>query len=320
MVVNVSDLERSRAFYESVTPMRVVARMETPTQSFGGLGIERGRFVGYVMEDRSGGPPTQLQLVQWMSPQPVGRAYPTFWHVGLAKMAFRTPSAPSKLAQLRELDIVPTNGAIHRGYVSIVDPDGVTVSFPGSHTDVLPDGQDPCRLEQFLHVNPSVSEIRRSMRFYGSVLGLDLWRENVACAPIASSHGPGSDISQWDSHLYTARGDGRFKIDLSQYHFPPPTPDSLVPYEAPNHIGIARIGFEVDDLCACHRLLELVESAGLCERRGGPEDWDYGGSLGTRRVLNFLDPDGIRLELTEKLVVAPTTHCIQPVNPPPLAP
>jgi catechol 2,3-dioxygenase-like lactoylglutathione lyase family enzyme len=320
LVVNVTDLERSRAFYEAVTPLRVVARTQTPAQPFKGLGIEHGQFDGYLMDDGTGGPPTQLHLVEWKSPLPIGQAYPTFWNVGLAKLAVRTPSAPSKLAQLRELGIAPTNKLIQRGYVSIVDPDGATVSFPGSHTDVLPAGEDPRRFEQFLHVNPSVSDIRRSMHFYGSVLGLDLWRENVACAPIASSHGPGSDMSQWDSHLYTARGDGRFKIDLSQYHFPAPTPESLVPYAEANHVGIARIGLEVDDLDACHQLLLQLETYGVCKLQGGPEEWDYGEPVGRRRVLNFFDPDGIRLELTEKVVVEPVSSWTQPINPPPLLP
>ena len=32
----------------------------------------------------------------------------------------------------------------------------------------------------------------------------------------------------------------------------------------------------------------------------------------------FWDPDGIRLELTEKIPVKPTDTCAQPANPPPL--
>ena len=46
------------------------------------------------------------------------------------------------------------------------------------------------------------------MRFYGEFMVLDLAIENVPCEPIASSQGPGSDLVQWDSHLYTARGGG----------------------------------------------------------------------------------------------------------------
>jgi hypothetical protein len=32
----------------------------------------------------------------------------------------------------------------------------------------------------------------------------------------------------------------------------------------------------------------------------------------------FRDPDGIGLELTEKIPLTPTDTCAQPVNPPPL--
>ena len=95
---------------------------------------------------------------------------------------------------------------------------------------------------KLLHTNPSVTEIRRSTRFYGEVLGLDLNTESVPCEPIASSQGPGGTLVQWDSHLYQARGDGRFKIDASQFHHPRPTKESVVPYAEANHVGISRSG------------------------------------------------------------------------------
>jgi catechol 2,3-dioxygenase-like lactoylglutathione lyase family enzyme len=319
VVINVTDLERSRAFYESVTPLKVAARTQAPVQRFAGLGIGSGQFDGYLMDDGTGGPPTQIHLVEWTTPEPVGQSYPYFWHVGLAKIAFTTPSAKSKLAQLRQLGITPTNRLIYRGYTTIQDPDGVIVSFPGSHTAELPAGEDPRRYEKLLHTNPSVREIARSMRFYGELLGLDLAIESVPCEPIASSQGPGSDLVQWDSHLYTARGDGRFKIDASQFHYPPPTKESIVPYAEPNHVGIARVGLEVDDIDACDAILRKAQSIGKAPGLAGPpEEWDYGSPVGVRRVLSFRDPDGIRLELTEKVPVRPVTTCTQPVNPRPI--
>jgi catechol 2,3-dioxygenase-like lactoylglutathione lyase family enzyme len=319
VVINVSDLERSRAFYESVSPLRVVSRTRAPSQRFAGLGIERGEFDGYLMDDGRGGRPTQIHLIEWMTPKPIGRHYSCFWHVGLAKIAITTPSARAKLRQLNRLSIRPSNDRIYRGYTSITDPDGVIISFPGSHTLDLPEEDDPCRHERLQHTNPSVTDIGRSMRFYGEVLGLDLDRESVPCEPILSSQGPGSDLSHWDSHLYTARGDGRFRVDLSQFHHPPPSAESVVPFAEPSHVGIARIGFEVDDVDACFDILRTVEPIG--DGPGSllaPEDWDYGPEVGKRRVLCFRDPDGIRLELVEKVPCAPMSGCEQPDNPPPI--
>jgi len=309
VVINVSDLERSRAFYEAVTPLRAVGMIHAPLQPFHGLGAAEGAFEGYVLEEQGAGDrPVQIHLIRWQQPSPVGAAYPCFWHVGLAKIAFRTPDAIAKLAQLRALAIRPTNDIIYRRYVSVLDPDGVTLSFPESpalNRERDPK-EDPRRRERLLHVNPSVSDIKRSMHFYGAALGLDLAAESVPGKPMRASQGPGSDLSQWDSHLYAARGDPRFHIDLSQFHYPPPTLENSKPYAEANHIGISRIGFEVDELDACHQLLQAMEPVGQAPGLvAPPETWQLGGALGVRRVLCFRDPDGCRLELIEKVPVKP---------------
>lgn len=310
VVINVSDLERSRAFYEQVTPLKVAARTLAPSQPFRGLDIESGSFDGYLMEDATGGRPTRIHLVEWKVPTPIGRHYPCFWHVGLAKVAILTPSAPVKLAQLKALGIRPTNDRIIRGYVTITDPDGVIISFPGGLDQALPAGDDPRWFERLLHTNPVVSDIRRSMKFYGETLGLDLDMENVPCEPTPASQGPGSDVSQGDSHLYIARGDARFWVDLSQFYHPPSRPETSAPFAEANHIGIARIGFEVDDIEACYAILRQVPPSGLAP--GSilpPEEWDLGPEVGTQRVLCFRDPDGVRLELVEKVPLTPMTGC-----------
>lgn len=312
VVINVTDLERSRAFYEAVTPLRVVARLDASLQAFPGLGIAEGEFTGYVMEDGTGRS-VQIQLVEWKTPKPVGRHYSCFWHIGLAKIAILTPSAPAKLAQLKKLGIRPTNAVIQRGYTSIIDPDGVVISFPGLSMEPLLDGDDPRRSERLQHVNPAVTDVRRSMRFYGETLGLDLDVESMPCEPTPSSQGPGSDISQWDSHLYIARGDGRFRVDLSQFHHPAPGPETSAPFAEAYHVGISRIGFEVDDVDACEAILRQTDP--VCGAPGPMvpvETWDLGCDVGKKRMLCFRDPDGIRLELVEKVEVKPLERCHQP--------
>lgn len=323
VVVNVSDLERSRAFYESVTPLRVVARMDAPRQSFPALGIDDGAFEGYVMDDGSGdptgGPPTQIHLVRWTTPGPVGRPYPAFWHTGLAKLAFRTPSAPAKLRQLRELGIATTNPLIYRGYVSIQDPDGVLLSFAGSHTADLPHGaSDPCLFERLIHTNPSVRDVRRSRRLYEDVLGLRAVGEFIACEPVSASLGPGADHAQVEAYPYVARGGGFF-LDLAQFHHPRPTTETLTPYAEANHLGIVRVGFEVDDVDAAYDALVWAASNGdLPFPAAAPHVWDVGAPLGRRKVAVFGDHDGIQFELTERPSFEPTGRCIHPDTSDPL--
>jgi catechol 2,3-dioxygenase-like lactoylglutathione lyase family enzyme len=306
VVVNVSDLERSRAFYEAITPLRVAVRTEAPRQRFAGLGIERGRFDGYLMTDGSGGSPTAVHLVQWKEPGPVGEPYPVFWHVGLVKLAFYVPNLDAKIGEMRRLGLAPTNRRIWRRYLSLLDPDGAILSFIENPAE---------RCERLLHTNPSVRDVGRSNAFYGGLLGLTLRVESVPCDPQPSSQGPGSDLSQWDSHVWSARGDDRFYIDVSQFHFPAPEPATATPYAEPNHLGIARVGLEVDDIDESYRILREARAADDGPRDvHPPEDRDYGPAIGIRRFLSFKDPDGIGLELVQARPVTPLTSCRNPVT------
>ena len=300
VVVNVSDLERARAFYEQVSPLRVVARTRGPAQRFAGLGIEHGEFDGYLLDDGTGGQPTAVHLVRWATPAPVGETYPVFWHVGLAKLGFVMPDPGPKLARLAELGVRPTNDPIRRGYVTVADPDGVLLSF---FTD------PSVRHERLVHTNPSVRDVDRSLRFYRDLLGLDLHLDSVPPEPRPASQGPGSDRSQWDSHLLSARGDRRFSVDVSQFHFPPPTPETLTPHAEANHLGISRIGFEVDDIDAAYETLRAADPVGAAPAPvGPPEEWDHGPEVGVRRVVTFRDPDGIRLELVQQPPRSPSSY------------
>jgi len=71
--VNVTNLERSRSWYEATTTLRVVARTKA-SQSFPGFGIASGSFKGYLLKDAKlpRGVP-MIHLVQWENPAPVGR-------------------------------------------------------------------------------------------------------------------------------------------------------------------------------------------------------------------------------------------------------
>lgn len=292
VVVNVSDLERARTFYEGISPLRVVARTRAPAQRFAGLGIERGEFEGYLLDDGLGGQPSAVHLVRWTAPAPVGRPYPVFWHVGLAKLGFVINDPAAKLAQVAALGLRPTNEVIHRGYVSVTDPDGTLVSF---YTDTS------VRHERLVHTNPSVTDVANSVRFYGRVLGLDQHLDVVADRPIPASQGPGNDHSQWDSHLFAAWGDRRFSLDVSQYRYPPPAPATSTPYAEANRLGIQRVAFEVRDIDAAYAALRAVEAGGEpLGLTGPPEEWDHGPEVGVRKVVCFRDPDGVRLELHEQ--------------------
>src|SRR4029450_2489273 len=80
--VNVTDLERSRAWYEATTTLRVIART-TAAQRFPSFGLAVGRFTGYLLKDANlpyGAP--MIHLVQWEIPTPVGTPYRSQANVG----------------------------------------------------------------------------------------------------------------------------------------------------------------------------------------------------------------------------------------------
>ena len=80
--VNVTDLERSRSWYEAATTLRVVAGTKA-SQSFPSFGIEFGSFKGYLLKDANlpHGVP-MIHLVQWENPAPVGTPYRSQANVG----------------------------------------------------------------------------------------------------------------------------------------------------------------------------------------------------------------------------------------------
>ena len=75
LVINVSDLERARGFYEATFPVTVTARTNGPPQPFRSLGIKRGQFDGYMLNDASEFPSRAIHIVEWKSPRPVGTPY-----------------------------------------------------------------------------------------------------------------------------------------------------------------------------------------------------------------------------------------------------
>lgn len=307
VVINVSDLQRSRRFYETVLGLAVTGEIAAPLQPFRGLGIAEGRFDGLVLQDRTGGNPIAIHLVQWRTPTPVGAPYPVFWNVGLAKIALLIPDLDEKIALLRRLGLRPTNTTIHRRYLTVLDPDGTIISMPES---------PQLGTAQLVHTNVSARDVKVTNAFYGELLGLTLRTQSIPCEPLPASQGPGSDLAQWDSHLFSSRGDGRFRIDVSQFHFPAATPETLTPYAEANHLGIVRVGFEVDDLRAAREI--LLQALG--EEVGEPEAWDYGAFLGAPPVLALRDPNGVRLELVEEQAPPRRTACRNPTfNPPPIA-
>jgi len=303
LTINVSDLEASRTFYETLTPLRVLRRTEAPAQAFLALGLSSGRFVGYLMADGSSGQPgVVVHLVQWLAPRPVGTAYPTFFHRGLYRFCFLTNDVMGRYEQALARGLtpflppkghgVPVPGGSEGLTFVCPDPDGIAVQTtrrPTAWRDDLPD--------QLYHVNIVSSEIDRSRAFLHDILGLDYVKRLTLPAPVSPiGFGRGSDEGQFDAVFLSHRGDPRFSLDVVNWFVPGVVGE---PYPSPLNVGIQRLAFEVDDLdAALAALLEQLPEP-LRGSVRGPEVWDLGDGL-TCRVAIFRDHDGIPYEFREQ--------------------
>lgn len=289
VAVNVCDLERSRAFYEAVTPLRLVARTQAPMQPFRLLGEESGSFDGYLLDDGSGGDPTMLHLLEWKQPRPRGKAAESFFHAGWGKIAFSHRGADDVLARLAANAVTPANPEIQRQYVSITDPDGVIISFL----------YNPQRRPSLFHCVSGPSDPARTVSFYQRLFGLEYWMASQPAGPLPTSQGPGANEAQWDSHILRSWGDHRFNIDVSKILVPPQTG---TPCPDPLNIGIGRIGIEVRDIAATLPLLKLALAEQPCgeARVIGPiETWNLGSEVPGRKVVGLKDPDGMHIDIYE---------------------
>jgi catechol 2,3-dioxygenase-like lactoylglutathione lyase family enzyme len=296
--VNVSNLDRSLEFYEGVTPLRVVGIANAGPQPFTALGLHEGEFRSALLADGSSGQPgVVVHLVEWLRPSPSGVPYQTFFHRGLYRFCFLTSDLDGRyeaaLAAGRAPILPPKGhgipvpgGAEGRTFV-LRDPDGIPVQFtrrPSSWRDDLPD--------QLYHVNIVSGDIDSTRHFLQHVVGLDYVKRLTLPEPVGPiGFGDGADVGQFDAVFLRHRGDHGFAIDVVDWFVPGVTG---LPYADATHVGIQRIGLEVDDLDAA---VGELEAQGV--QLAGPETWELG-EAGQRRIAIVEDSEGILYELVQQ--------------------
>ena len=145
----------------------------------------------------------------------------------------------------------------------------------------------------FVHAQINVSDLERSIRFY-EMLGFEVISKGTIKDP-----GVFAALGVEGTRMRGAflRIPGRSTkvtpmIDMIQFIDPPP---AGTPYPTLNHLGIARLCFQVDDIeAAAARLqalgVELVGPVGELVTKGGGM---------SSKVLCFRDPDGTILEYAQ---------------------
>jgi len=147
----------------------------------------------------------------------------------------------------------------------------------------------PIAATRIFHVNVNCSDLDRSLAFYRDLVGL------VATTHTVPPPQPGSAFAlptaQWDAWILTgARGYGGVALDLLEWKTPRPTGR---PYGSAAHLGLARLGIQVQDL---DRLFERLRAAAV-ECVGAPHPVELGGRV-VAQAFVAADPDGTLVEFT----------------------
>ena len=197
--VNVTDLERSRSWYEATTTLRVVARTKA-SQSFPSFGIELGSFKGYLLKDATlpHGVP-MIHLVQWETPAPVGTPYRSQANVGWYRIvpivedidAAREaviaqgsePFAPTTRAKV---SFNPGGREIDYRVFTVHDPDGVAIEFVDKVT--LGPGAAP---QVPVTVAHNTADVDKYFPFYHELLGLDFLQGAQTQGKVPNVYAPG---------------------------------------------------------------------------------------------------------------------------------
>ena len=137
--INVSDFDRSRAFYEALGFRLVwmVPPTNTPEVA-AAVGMPPYRVRGGLMRLEGAGHPVVIDLLEWQSPHDGSPPYPHLYHYGLARLAFSTSDLDADLATLAAMGVelvgpparvvvdgVPSGGR----FVCFKDPDGTVLEL-----------------------------------------------------------------------------------------------------------------------------------------------------------------------------------------------
>ncbi len=295
--LNCRDLTSSRRFFEALG-LSPAIRTDPAAQDCRAFGFEGdGRWDAWMMQDgRDGG--TSLDLLEWKEPAPIGVPPTPGTRPGLERLGLTSSELEAarkavlahggRASEIHKLELAPNRSRTGFGATS---PDGQALII------LAADGN------RLAHVGIGCSDLDRSEAFYARVFGMD------RVAAIAPEALPGSVFQpDLEDAPKTVRFEARtlmpasaqaepggphpFHVLLTQWRAPAPSGRGLA---EPNHLGLFRMAFLVEDIDACHAQLaelEVPELSPVVSLELGPSC-----PAPSCRALFFRDPDGTCLEL-----------------------
>ena len=262
---NCSDLGRSLSFYRDLVGLTPTTHTVPDSQSGAAFGLDTAQWDAWILTGARGFEGVALDLLEWQTPKPSGRAYEHPAHLGLARLGFTTRDLDARHAQLRDggadcfgppHDVELDGTTVARAFVA-ADPDGVLLEFTGGAVDEL----------AFVVVH--CSDLDRAIAFYRDVVGLPV---RYRLAPQRQDGEPlrvAGEV-EWESAILgDPSGTESFTVMLVAW-FQPRVLDP--PAAAANQLGLYRLAMLTDDL---DRDYDELQSCGVaCARRPPSSTWD----------------------------------------------
>jgi catechol 2,3-dioxygenase-like lactoylglutathione lyase family enzyme len=306
--VNVSDFERSRAFYRALgfadsvgdfpeTNTRELAQavgFDSPYRLYAEL-----IYLGVLPEepiDLTVPTGRFIDLIQWKQPRRLEPPYQRLNHLGMARFALATNNLDADIAYLESQGTrflsAPAQRADNSRFVIGRDPDGTFIELV-EHAGSAAVTSGSTHITSVRHVSLNVSNFERSKAFY-QMLGFRTAKSLPSTESQAVANAMGFDEPYTiRGELLTHEADGS-AIELVEWHHPR---DLEPPYSLPiNHLGLHRMNWATSDINADVAILKaqgvkfLSEIAPCCT-----------GDTSTFGIVVFEDPDGIYNQLMGNL-------------------
>jgi catechol 2,3-dioxygenase-like lactoylglutathione lyase family enzyme len=292
--LNVSDFERSHAFYETLGFASLLDVEESVSaEQAAALDMPPYTYRASAMIIPDG----MIDLMHWKDPYDGSPPYPSLFNLGLVSIALSTSDIDADVALLADAGVEfvsePVGTERDAEYVRFVflkDEDGIAVELVEAGDDdsgTLPGPDAKTHVTGFRYTTLNCSDLDRSRAFY-EMLGFTIGEttRETGTAELAKAYG----LDSYDlERLYMTLGDGA-GIDLVAWNAPY---DGTPPYEHLNHLGIGRIALETTDIDGD---VEKLKGKGV---KFYSEPMRMDGAFSTFRVVFFEDPDGVVIELVE---------------------
>lgn len=289
--LNTSDMQRQRAFYETLGFIGEIypAGPETSTTFARSLGFADNYLIHVSLHslEEPASPPfvdtVQFRGDSYREEPP----YANLNHIGMAYATYSTSDLDADYAYLQSKGVAfvstPATAPNGERFVFMKDQDGAFLKL--IEADAGGASTDAPNLQRLVNTNMNVTDLERSREFYRLVGFTDSKPASQAgSGEFAVAHGFDGSIEFEGQDISLGEGTDGATLQLRQWKTPY---DDEPPYPPPvNHLGIDRINFYVKDLTATVRIMNELGFEQLGPIGGSPE-------IG---IVFFFDPDGIKVQ------------------------